>query len=280
MSDLPRSVWNGTLRLRDLVVPVGLAPTRGRNETQFKLIHDGCGQLIQQERACPAHGKVPDEELVKGWEVAPGEYVPIDVDGLNAVAPADSRSINLFAIVRADSIDPLLVTRAYFLTPDKRSRAGREGYAAIEQALRLEGLTALGRFTAWGTEHLGAIDARRYELVLRELAEHTELRDATAVADLVAEVELDDVTSARARTLVRRLEVPFEPQLLTNLHRQRVQEFLDAQLRGEKIFRAPPAADAGGPGASGDVAAALKLSLEGIPRGRRQRLEQALATRA
>lgn len=276
MADLPRSSLNLTLRLRELVVPVGLLPARDKGETvKFRMVHAECGEAIGFGRVCPTHGEVPAEQIVKAWESG-GELIEVDADELEAIAPVDSSGIDVFAIVQADSIDPLLVTKAWYLLPG-RGRAAREGYAAIEHALGAEQLTALARFVAWGSEHVGAIDGHRYTLIMRELAQHAELRDATPVSELIAEVELSDRTCDLARKLIGRLEVPFDGKLLTNLHQQRVQQLLDAKLRGERITKPAPAEEPAVERETADLDAALEQSIRGVPRSRKARVEQALA---
>jgi DNA end-binding protein Ku len=277
VSDLPRSSWNGVLKLRELVVPIGFVSSRRKSqEPTFRLIHDGCGQPIKQSRGCPVHGVVPDEELVKGWEVAPGEYVRIEPDELTAVAPPDNRIIDVYAIVDADALDPMLTTRAYYLLPTPSS-VSRDGYAALEQALRLEQLIGLARWTAFGSEHLAALVPHRYVLALRELAPAADLRDAGPIAEEIAAVELDARTLELARKLVARLEVPYEPALLTSQHRERIRELLDARLTGGATMIQAPPIDERAARPSVDIAGALQQSIRGIPKSRKARVDAALA---
>ncbi|MFL5954810.1 MAG: Ku protein [Gaiellaceae bacterium] len=278
MTDLPRSTWDGALQLRELVLPVGLASARRSQKQQLKLLHaEPCGQPIGQARWCPEHGKVPDEEIVKGWEIAKGQFAPVDVDELAAAAPADSRSINVYAIVRADQVDPLLAKRAYYLLPG-RGRASLYGYAALADALCAEQLVGLARWTAHGFEHVGLLDSKPAgkTLLLHELVTPGELRDVAPIAELVDSAQLSTETVDLARKLLARLEVPYDPELLRNHHAERVQAVLEAQLSGDRIIHAPPVVDEP-PTVSSNVDQALTASFRGIPRARKQRLAEALA---
>jgi DNA end-binding protein Ku len=277
VSDLPRSAWNGVLQLRELVVPIGFVSAQTKaQDFSFRLIHDVCGEPVEQTRGCPVHGKVPEEELVKGWEIAPGTFVRVEPDELAAIAPPDNKVVDVYAIVDAGDVDPMLATRAYYLLP-KRSKVSRDGYAALEQALRLEQLVGLARFTAFGTEHLAALVPHRYVLALQELAPAHDLRDPGPIADLVAAVELDERTCALARKLVSRLEVPYEPALLTSRHRERLQRLYDARLADGTSALTRPAVDELMPAPTVDLAGALTDSLRGIPKSRKARVDAALA---
>jgi DNA end-binding protein Ku len=279
VTDLPRSTRNLTLRLRELVVPVGLVAVRDKGEqVTFSHVHADCGEKIAYGRDCPDHGPVAADEVAKVWTNG-GEQIAVDEDELEALAPADSDSIDVFAIVQADEIDPLLVTKAWYLSPG-RGRAAKEAYAVLEHALDAEQLSALGRFTGWGREHVAAIDGDpdgRQVLLMRDLAPHAELRNATAISELIGDVTLSGRTCDLARKLLAKLEVPFEPGLLTNQHQQRVQDLLDAkQASGERIPKPQPKNPARAAHTTVDLDGALQHSLRGIP-ARKQRLADALA---
>jgi DNA end-binding protein Ku len=272
--DLPRSAWNGTLRLRELVLPVGLVGAKRKGDVELRLLHRVCGQRVENARVCPQHGKVPDEELVRGWEIAPGEYLPVQVDELAGVAPADTRVIDVYAIVAAAQVDPLLHAKPYLLLPTG-SQVSRAGYALLERAMCAEQVAALARFTAWGAEHLAAIAPHRGVLVAQELAPAEDLRDLAALAALVDQVGVPAARVERARKLLAKLAVPYEPALLTNLHRARVRQLLDARLAGgEPTIQTVQVAPAQ---VTVDLDQALDRSLRNVPRSRKARVDEALA---
>jgi DNA end-binding protein Ku len=277
VADLPRSAWNGTLRLRELVLPVGLVSAKRKGDVQLALLHRDCGLRVEIAKACPAHGKLADEDLVKGWEIAPGEYMPVDVDELAAVAPRDTRTIDVYAIVADDTIEQLLNLKSYLLLPTK-SRVSVGGYAILAEALQLEQVVALARFVAFGAEHLAAIRGRDLLLEVQELAPHADLRDSDGIRAAIcdADAPVADRDVELARKLLDRLRVPFEPALLTNLHRGRLQQLLDTKLAGGTPTIVQPANEPP-PAVSVDIGHALERSLRTVPRSRKARVDEALA---
>lgn len=272
-----RSVWNGACVLGDLVVPVGLAPTREQGDHKVKVLHS-CGQPIARPRAapeCPAHGVVSEDELVRGFEIAPDEYLPVEQEILDAIAPLESRRVDLFAIVDAAAAEQLLVEHAWYLVP-ARSRAGREAYAALEHGLREESLVALARWQGWGRERLAQVRAVDRVLVLQELQPSSDLRDPGEIRDAIAAVELTAKVEELARKLVSRLELPFESELLTSLHRGRVDSVIDAKLRGENLVSVVPARPEQPP-LTGNLEETLAAALRSAPKSRKARREAALA---
>src|SRR5436309_1914417 len=86
-----RTIWNGSLSFGLVTIPVGLAPAttpKARaSDVSFRTLHRECGTPIKQKRWCPVHDReVPQEELVKGWEVSKGQVVIGEEADLEAIA--------------------------------------------------------------------------------------------------------------------------------------------------------------------------------------------------
>src|SRR6266704_1924692 len=88
-----RTIWNGSISFGLVNIPIGLALATQRNDVAFRTLHRECGTPIKQKRWCPFHERdVEPEELVKGWEVAKGEFVIVEESDLEAVALQRSQS--------------------------------------------------------------------------------------------------------------------------------------------------------------------------------------------
>jgi DNA end-binding protein Ku len=132
-----RSLWNGTLHLAKLPpIPVGLVAGKGRSDVSLTTLHRPCSNRLEQSIQCPVHGEVSDDELVKAWQVTPGEYVLIEDDELQAAEQtSDEHRIDVAAIVAAAAIDPTMVTNTYFVKPSGKSAAALQLYALLAAAL-------------------------------------------------------------------------------------------------------------------------------------------------
>src|SRR5260370_6458876 len=112
-----RTPGNGSVTCGLVTLPVGLAPaTRPaarQSDVSFRLLHRECGTPIKQKRYCPVHERdVESDELVRGWEVAKGQFVMIEDADLEAIEQRDtSRSIEISRFVRLDEGDPVLFDR-------------------------------------------------------------------------------------------------------------------------------------------------------------------------
>lgn len=209
------TVLRATLDVRALRVPVGLTLARDRDAVAFRELHAPCGTPVTLRTTCPEHGEVPPEELTKAIELAPGQFAPIDADELAALTPEPSRTIELVHFVRFAEVDPIYLDRAYYLEPT--GPLAPPSYRVLVRALRRTRLAGIGRFTAWGNEHVALVRAIDLStLLLHTLYVAGEIRSSDWIRSRVA---------GRARAterylaidLVRSLERPFDPQALASL---------------------------------------------------------------
>src|SRR3954447_9011273 len=93
---LPRPIWSGAISFGLVNVPVKLFAAISPKDVRFHQLHGPDGARVQQRRICAADGdEVPYEEVVKGFEVAPDEYVPVTQEELDAIAPEVTRAIEI-----------------------------------------------------------------------------------------------------------------------------------------------------------------------------------------
>src|SRR6201987_812455 len=125
-----RTIWNGSISFGLVNIPIGLALATQRNDVAFRTLHPECGTPIKQKRWCPFHEReVEADELVKGWEVAKGQFVMVEDADLEAIErSSDSRTIDIGRFVKLEEVDPIFFDRTYFLVPASAA-AGRRPYA-------------------------------------------------------------------------------------------------------------------------------------------------------
>jgi DNA end-binding protein Ku len=258
-----RVTWNGSLSFGLVSIPVGLAPATKpaarQSDVSFRLLHRECLTPIKQKRWCPKHDReVTPDELVKGWEVAKGQFVVVEVAALEALERHDdSRTIDIERFVPLGDVDPVWMDRTYFLVPGA-APAQRRPYKLLLEAMEEAGVGAIGRFVRSGRESLCLVRSRGKGLVLETLylvedvysqAEIDEAMDATEVKG--AELEL-------ARQIVQGLAAEFDPSELSSSYRRDLRTLLEAKLRGEEIAEPEPVAE---PAPAVDLIEALKASV-------------------
>lgn len=200
----------------------------------------------------PANGTeqsqpIPQSDLVKGYEVAKGEYVVLDEQELRSVAPKTSTEMEIVEFVRFSEIDPVYLETSYYVAPDE---GGDKAYALLLKSMEETGYAALGQVTMHRRDHVMILRSGKTGLIAHtmfyadEVRTVDEFRTNTA---MVASKELD-----LAKTLIQALATSFDPDKFKNQFRERLHQLIARQV-------AP--VESPGPAKVIDIMDALKRSL-------------------
>ena len=102
--------------------------------------------------------EVETPDIIKGYEVSKGEYIQLDPEELEAIALESKRVIEIDEFVCRDEIDDLYFNNPYYIVPD--GEVGRQAFAVIREALKQEGMVAIGSVMFTSREHVIALEAR------------------------------------------------------------------------------------------------------------------------
>jgi DNA end-binding protein Ku len=235
-----RTIWNGSISFGLVNIPVGLAPATKpaarQSDVAFRTLHRECGTPIKQKRWCPLHDReVLPDELVKGWEVAKGQFVIIEDADLEAIERADeSRAIEISRFVPLEEVDSVYFDRTYYLAP-ATAPAARRPYVLLLAAMRETGMAGLGRMV---------IRAKEYQCLIRPKGDALALETLFLVEDVHSQAEIDEAVEGvdvrdneldLARQVIASLAEDFDPTVLQSRYRRDLRALLDAKLKGETI---------------------------------------------
>ena len=200
------------------------------------MLHRECGTPIKQKRWCPVHERdVESDELVRGWEVAKGQFVMVEDADLEAIEQHDtSRSIEIGSFVELADVDPVYFDRTYFLVP-AGAEAARRPYVLLHEAMKKANVAALGRFVLAGKEKLCLIRPMGDALALETLFVHEDVKDHAEIDEAVAGAEVKGPELELAKQIIASLAAPFDPEALKSEYRERMRELLEAKLEGHEI---------------------------------------------
>ena len=238
-----RTSWNGNISFGLVNIPVGLAaatkPAARQSDVSFRLLHRECATPIKQKRWCPVHERdVESDELVRGWEIAKGQFVIVEDADLEAIEEHDtSRSIEIGRFVQLEEVDPIYFDRTYFLVP-AGAEAARRPYVLLLEAMKEAGVAALGRFVLAGKEKLCLIRPLGDALALETLFVHDDVKDHAEIDEAVATAEVREPELELAKQIIASLAAPFEPGELKSEYREHLRELLEAKAAGQE-FEAP-----------------------------------------
>jgi len=238
-----RTIWNGSISFGLVNIPIGLALATQRSDVAFRTLHRECGTPIKQKRWCPHHEReVEPDELVKGWEIAKGEFVLVEESDLEAVALTRSQSIDILRFVKLADVDPVYFDRTYYLAPASAD-AARRPYVLLLRAMQETGMAAVGKFVLWGKENLCLIRPQGEALAMETLFFVDDVRNKAEIEEAVEGTEVRKPELQLAEQVIESLVGDWKPEDFENEYRRDLKAMLEAKLAGEKITRPEPVAE-------------------------------------
>jgi len=262
-------VWSGSITFGLVTIPVELYSARRGGGVPLRMLSPD-GVPLARQYVCSEEGvPLEDDEIVRGYEVAPGEFVLVDDEELEALAPRRSRDIELERFVDRDAVAPGYLERAYFLVPGSGQT---KAYRLLADTMERTRRAAIASFVMRDKAYALAIFADRGVLRAGVLRFGDELRSPETLG-LPGFVRPD---AAR----VKRMQKAIESLARDEVDERELRDDADERLlalarekreRGEDVVEAPaaPAEPAEGDGGAEvvDLTALLKQRLRGSAAG-------------
>lgn len=262
---MPRSLWSGAISFGLVNVPVRLHTAVRHADVRFHQLHAPDGARIKQKRWCPVdEAEVPFDEIVKGYEISPGQYVVIDPAELEALTPEGTHTIDIEDFVDLVDIDPLYYDASYYVMPDER---GAKSYRLLVNAMKESGKVGIARVVMRTKQYLAALRPVDDVLVLStmnyadEIAPIEDLGEIPGAGQSVSEREMK-----MAQQLIDSLSTKFDPMQYQDDYREQVVEMIERKAEGEEIVTQPAPGDSPAPVV--DLMAALEASLAAAKKSR------------
>jgi len=177
---MPRSLWTGSISFGLVNVPVRMYSAIAENDLCFHLIHEPDGGRIGYRKICKTEDEpVPDDEIVKAFELDRDELVVLTDEDFDAAKTEGVKTIEISDFVPYEEIDPIFFEKTYFLGPQS---GGEKVYALLRAAMERTGLAAVGKFVLRDRQHLGCLRVREGVLTLEQMFFHDEVRPHDEIA--------------------------------------------------------------------------------------------------
>ena len=252
-----RPAWQGHLRLSLVSCPIALISATSRTaDISFHLINPETGNRIKMVTTDPDSGPVNRSDLVKGYEIAKGEYVILTAEDFEAVRLETTRTLDIERFVDAGTIDRIYWDTPYFLVPDGSEAIN--AYSVIHQAMVDSNRLALGRVVMHTRERLVAIEPRGKGLVAYTLRMGNEVRDPDDVFSMIPDTTPDKQMTAIAEQIIAQKEGLFEPKEFVDRYEEALKALIEDKRMGHKPVRSTEYNDTN----VIDLMAALKRSLK------------------
>ncbi|MEO6651042.1 MAG: Ku protein [Ilumatobacteraceae bacterium] len=236
---MPRPVWTGTISFGLVAIPVKLYNAVRKQSVSFNQLDDRTMARIRYRKVSALDGdEVPDDHIVKGYEISKDRYIVVDPDELEPFIPSATKTVDLEEFVDLDEIDPVFYDSAYYVAPGSNPKP----YVLLARAMEESNKVAIGRFVMRNKQYTAAIRAEDGKLVMSTLAYADEVLDPSAIDELreLDEVEVSKKEIAMAESLVASLSATFEPDRYRDEYREQVLDLIKIKASGE-AFELPAA---------------------------------------
>jgi len=128
-------MWKGAIQFGLITIPVKMYLATESKGVSFNMLHGECHGRIQMKTYCPTDEVYIERgDTVRGYEVAPGQYVVVTDEDLAAVPLKTVRSIEIEQFVPVDSGSETtrFVKQAYYLEPEP---VARKAFYLLKQVL-------------------------------------------------------------------------------------------------------------------------------------------------
>jgi DNA end-binding protein Ku len=226
----PRSIWRGSISFGMVSVPVRMFTATESKELRFHFLHKDDLTPIGYDKVRKDTGEhVDPEDVVRGFEVSKGQYVPLEDEDLDRLDVELTRSIDICDFVGLDEIDPVYFRKAYYLLPED---GAEKPYLLLDRALEETGKVGIAKVVIRNKQHLAALRPVDGTLVLETMYYADEVRKPEKVS---AKGDLRKAEVDMAKSLVENLSEPFDPEKYDDTYRKELLQMLRAKAKGKKL---------------------------------------------
>lgn len=256
---MARAIWSGSVSFGLVTIPVELYSATEDHTVHFNQFQRGTSDRIRYKRVNERTGReVPYDKIVKGHEVDNGEYVIVEPEELDDIAPGRSRTLDIEAFVDLAEIDPVFFQKTYWLGPAKPEFS--RPYLLLAQAMKKTNRAGIALFVMRGKQYLTALKEDNGILAVHTLFFADEIRAPKDVLDVVPEGRAPRGKELNmAVSLVESMADDWRPKDYRDTYTERVNKLIEDKRKGrEVVVEAEP------PEATGvvDLMEALQRSVE------------------
>jgi DNA end-binding protein Ku len=255
---MARAIWSGSISFGLLNVPVRMYSAVARRNIALREIRESDSARIKHRRfADGTDEEVPYDEIIKAYELTPGQYVPLTKEEMEALAPEKTRAIEVKDFVDLDEIDPMYFDSPYYLGP---ADGAEKAYGLLAKAMAASGKVAIARFVLRNKEHLAAIRSAGDVLTLTTMRFADEVVPAKELEILPEKAQKPAKREQEmAEQLIESLSTGFDPDAYHDEYREQLLKLIERKAEGKEIV----ASEAESPKATKapDLMAALEESI-------------------
>ena len=229
-----RSIWKGYLRFSMVTIPIRLYNAVDSSTTiRFNQLHNKDHGRVGYDKSCKSCGEtLGPEDIVKGYEFAPDEYVVVSGEEMKTLRLKSTRILEIEGFVPASEVHQTLFDTPYFVGPDGEV-AGR-GYALLAEALRKSRKMGIGKLVLRDREDMVLVGQHKGGLMVYKVRYPHVIRDIGEVPSLGGYEVLGEELQL-AQHLIEAMATSIGKVELKDTYHEAVRELIEAKIEGKEV---------------------------------------------
>src|SRR5262245_7427591 len=206
-------------------------PATQSNELRFHFLDQRDLEPIGYEKVRKDTGEpVPKDEIVRGFEIDKGRYVPLEDDDLDRLDIELTHSIDICDFVDLGEIDPIYFRKAYYLLPQD---GAEKPYRLLVKALEETAKVGIAKVVIRNKQHLAALRSADGRLILETMYYADEIREPESLDGGSTRVQKAEMEMAKS--LVENLSATFDPKKYDDTYRKELLDLIRAKAKGQDL---------------------------------------------
>lgn len=230
-----RAIWKGHIQFSLVNIPIRIYNAIDTAQSiSFNLLSKDGHNPVSYEKKDKVTGKVlRAEDIVKGYQYEPGQYVIVDDDDFAKVKLKSERVIEMQGFVKAEEVHHTLFETPYFVGPD--GDAASKTYGLLAAVLKESGKVGVGKVVLRDRETPVLISPHEKGIMMYRLRYSNEVRNINEVPQLL-EVKADKEQVKLAKMLVDSMSVPFAKIEMKDHYHDKLKAIIDAKVAGKEVI--------------------------------------------
>ena len=235
----PRANWKGYLKIGELSCPVALYTAASTSErVSFHIINRETGNRVHRQMVDAETGRaVENDDIVKGFEVASGQYIVFEPEEIKAVVPESDKTLALDTFIPCNGVDAIYLDRPYYLAP--ADKASAEVFELIRRGLQEKDAAALARTVLFRRMRTLLIRPTQDGLIASTLNYDYEVRSAKEVFADIDDFKIEGEMLDLARHIIDTKRGEFDPTEFDDRYETALAELIRAKIEGRKLPKKP-----------------------------------------
>ena len=229
-----RAIWKGHIQFSLVTIPVRIYNAIDTGQSiSFNLLTKEGHNPVSYEKKDKVTGKpLRAEEIVKGYQYEPGQFVIMEEEDLNKVKLKSEKVIEIEGFVKSEEVHPTLFEAPYFIGPDGDIAA--KTYGLLCATLKESGKIGVGKVVLRDRETPVLITPHDGGVLMYRLRYPNEIRSMREVPQLL-EVKADKEQLKLAKTLVDSMTTKFSQIEMKDHYYDALKGMIDAKIAGKEI---------------------------------------------